>query len=247
MPHGGQEQVFEAPQHMGADGVGFETAGHAEGPVGDVGVRGVECALPARAHGIGDGPVQPGRVQFLVSPVADGHHKILRFQHVGHQLRLGTGQVEPVASAGGHGARVHAFGRMDAGRNDGHVADPAPVGLGELRPRRVLRADEGYPPRLDRPGDTEQRVAGRRARHIGAAAVAFGAVAGDEARRCEDGEMVGEEIGRHVEADTQLAGGQVAVGERLDDGEPAHLAEGGVGPRPCLPVLHAPLPCLTHS
>ena len=77
----------------------------------------------------------------------------------------------------------------------------------------------------DRPQTVERSG---RERQVGAASVCLGAVAGEHADLFQDTHVVSEQVRRHGQQPLQLGRGGLAQHERVDDGQPPRLTQGGV-------------------
>lgn len=64
-------------------------------------------------------------------------------------------------------------------------------------------------------------------RDVGAPPVALGAVSRHHARGFEDAQVVREVVRRETHGGTQLAGREIAIGERVDHGESMGIRERG--------------------
>ena len=147
-----------------------------------------------------------------------------------------------MAAAGGDSPGMDLGRGLGPGRRDGEGADLRPGGGGELGPGGVVGADEHHPirPAAQAGGDGHQGWPDERRDggvveaelDVAATAVALGADFADQACVLEDLEMEGEVVARQVHQRAELAGGGVAEGQVLHDGEPDRFAEGRETRRP---------------
>ena len=179
--------------------------------------------------------MQPTRVgvregEFLMGRVADGDDEVgvVGAEDVVDVPWRERSQRDAVAPRCGDGARVHGGRGVRAGRRRRDRAGAVPQRGGELRTRGVVGADEHHPDRVVHL-DRSQRVerAGRECQ-VGAAPVCLRAVPGQHTDPLQGADMVGEQVRRHVEQTLQLGRGRLTQQERVDDGQPAGFAQGGV-------------------
>ena len=91
------------------------------------------------------------------------------------------------------------------------------MGADEHHAHRVLHGNR--PQTVERTG---------RERQVGAAPVCLGAVAGEHADLFQDAHVVSEQVRRHGQELLQLGRGGLTQHERVDDGQPSRLTQGGV-------------------
>lgn len=171
----------------------------------------LKCCSLATADGIGDRPVKPrGLAEFFMGEVADSDDEVVGLQYVGKMARPQPGKRQSVSSGHVDGSRIDRRRRMgSSGGGRDRAAAPPQCGS-ELRASGVTGAHEQHPLGCaDRPGlQGLERVQPKV--EVGAAAVALGAPPFHETRRLERLEVVGEQVGGHLEHRCQFRGGGVA-------------------------------------
>lgn len=164
--------------------------------------------------------------KLLVGSIADGDD-LARPVHVVDVAGPCPAQVEPGPVGSGHRAGMDGAGGLGSGRSRLAARQVAPEGGGELRPGRVVRADEedivGPWASQVRPG---QRIVAKP--DVSAPAVARGHEPLDQTDTLQGVEMVREEVAGEVVPLSELLGGAVAEREVVNDGQPCGFAESGV-------------------
>ena len=169
--------------------------------------------------------------EFLVGGVADGDDQVVRVaSRTSSTCRGRAGVSGRVAS--GRGDRAGMDRRARGG------CPPRSPGRGWCRSTARRRAGSGPSCGCRRtpPGPRRAAVVGRRTsrasgheREVGAAAVGFGAVPGDQRRPLQHTHMVGEQVRRHRRAARCSSAGDASPErECVDDRQPTRITQGGV-------------------